>query len=86
MKLPRTDDVERKAREAGLSSGEKIGEMVQAEARRQRQTEWERLQAKLALVRADFLKANELLSEDEIQAMIDQWIDEAASNSLKRGS
>jgi len=77
VRLQLPEDVERKAREAGLFTGEKIGELIEAEVRRQRQEAWERLQAKLAPVQAAFREEYGHLSDDEVQAMIDQWIDEA---------
>lgn len=86
VKLQLPDDVERKAREAGLFTGEKIGELIEAEVRRQRQDAWERLQAKLAPVQSTFREDYGHLSEDEVQAMIDQWIDEPDATPDQRGS
>lgn len=37
VKLQLSEDVERKAREAGLFTGEKIAQMIEAEVQRQRQ-------------------------------------------------
>ncbi|MBL8152873.1 MAG: hypothetical protein JNM70_01715 [Anaerolineae bacterium] len=86
VKLQLSEDVERKAREAGLFTGEKIAQMIEAEVQRQRQAAWERLQAKLAPVQAAFREEYEHLSDDEVQAMIDQWIDEGDSIPDERGS
>lgn len=86
VKLQLPEDVERKAREAGLFTGEKIGELIEAEVRRQRKDAWERLQTKLAPVQAAFREEYGHLSDDEAQAMIDQWIDDADATPDKRGS
>jgi hypothetical protein len=86
VKLQLSEDVERKAREAGLFTGEKIGELIEAEVQRQRKEAWERLQAKLAPVHAAFQEEYGHLSDDEVQAMIDQWIDEADAAPDERSS
>ena len=86
VKLQLSEEVERKAREAGLFTGEKIGELIEAEVRRQRQEAWEQLQAKLAPVQAAFREEYGHLSDDEAQAMIDEWIDEADATPDQRGS
>lgn len=76
VKLQLTEDIERKAREAGLFTSEKISELIKAAVRRQQQEMWERLQAKLAPVQSTFREEYGHLSDADIQAMIDQWIDE----------
>lgn len=86
VKLQLPEDVERKAREAGLFTSEKIAQMIEAEVQRQRMEAWERLQAKLAPVQAAFREEYGHLSDDEVQAMIDQWIDEADATPDERSS
>jgi post-segregation antitoxin (ccd killing protein) len=84
LQLP--EDVERSAREAGLFTGEKLAQMIEAEVRRRRREAWERLQARLAPVQAAFREEHGHLSDDEVQTMIDQWIDEADTANDERHS
>ena len=75
LQLP--DDLEEKARAAGLLTSEKIVELIEAELERQRQAG-----AADALHIMDELSANlraeyAHLSEEEALDMLDQWIDEA---------
>lgn len=86
VKLQLPEDVERKAREAGLFTGEEIARMIEAEVQRQRHEAWEQLQAKLAPVQAAFREDYGHLSDEEAQSMIDQWIDEADTLSDEQGS
>ena len=86
VKLQLPEDIERKAREAGLFTSEKLSELIEAEVRRQRMEAWERLQARIGPVKAAFWEEYEHLSDDEIQAMIDQWIDEADATPDEPGS
>ena len=86
IKLQLSEDVARKAREAGLFTGEKIGELIEAEVRRQRREVWERLEAKLAGIQVDFREEYGNLSDDEVQTMIDQWIGEADATPDQHGS
>lgn len=74
-----SEDIEEKARAAGLLTGEKLSEMIEAELERQRQREeaGARLSRMMAVLSDDFRAEYGHLSEDEALAMIDQWIDEA---------
>jgi post-segregation antitoxin (ccd killing protein) len=74
LKLELSDDVKRKAREAGLFTSEKMSELIEAQVKRQRQEAWEQLQAKIAPVQAAFHEEFGHLSDDEVQTMIDQWV------------
>lgn len=70
-------DVEDAARSLGLLTSEKIAQMIEAEVQRQRREAWEHLQAMIAPVQAAFREEYGHLSDDEVQAMIDEWIHEA---------
>lgn len=82
MKLYLSEDVERKAREAGLFTGEKIGELIEAEIERQRKEAAARLTAITNQLQANFRAEYEHLTDEEAQALIDQWIDEADEESV----
>jgi post-segregation antitoxin (ccd killing protein) len=75
LQLP--EDVEEKARAAGLLTSEKIAELIEAELDRQRQEAWQRLSQIMDQVSANFRAEYAHLTDEEAQAMIDQWIDEA---------
>jgi hypothetical protein len=75
LQLP--EDVERKAREVGLLTGEKIGELIMAEIERQRREAAARLTNTMDKIHAHMRKKYGDLTDDEAQAMIDQWIAEA---------
>ncbi len=80
--LQLSEDVERKAREAGLFTGEKIGELIEAEIERQRKEAAARLTAITNQLQANFRAEYGDLTDEEAQALIDQWIDEADEESL----
>lgn len=69
-------DVEEQARSLGLLTSEKLAELIEAEVQRQRKAAWLALQALVAPVQAAFREEFGDLSDDDAQAMIDQWIDE----------
>ncbi len=77
VKLQLAEDVERKARAAGLFTSEKIGELITAEIERQREMAAEQLTTITDQLQANFRAEYGALSEAEAQALIDQWIDEA---------
>jgi F0F1-type ATP synthase membrane subunit b/b' len=80
LQLP--EDVERKAREAGLFTGEKIGELITAEIERQRKEAAARLTMMMEQLQANFRAEYGDLTDEEAQALIDQWIDEADDEIL----
>lgn len=82
VKLQLSEDVERKAREAGLFTGEKIGELITAEIERQRQEAAARLTVMMDQLQANFRAEYADLTDEEAQALIDQWIDEADEEIL----
>lgn len=82
VKLQLPEDVERKAREAGLFTGEKIGELITAEIERQRKEAAARLTVITDQLQANFRAEYGDLADEEAQALIDQWIDEADEEIL----
>jgi hypothetical protein len=79
LRLP--DDVADRARLLGLLTDEKLTELIEGEIWRKRQAAWAELRSMTEPVRADFRADYGHLSDDEAQAMIDQWIDEADEES-----
>ena len=77
IKLQLPEDVERKAREAGLFTGEKIGELIEAEIERQRKEAAAKLLDLMDKMHTHMREKYGDLTDDEAQAMIDQWIAEA---------
>jgi F0F1-type ATP synthase membrane subunit b/b' len=75
LQLP--EDIERKAREAGLFTGERIGELITAEIERQRREAAARLTDTMDKIHAHMRAKYGDLTDNEAQAMIDQWIIEA---------
>lgn len=75
LQLP--EDVERKAREVGLLTGEKIGELITAEIERQRREAAARLSDTMDKIHVHMREKYGDLTDDEAQAMINQWIAEA---------
>jgi hypothetical protein len=79
LRLP--DDVADRARSLGLLTDEKLIELIEVEIWRKRQAAWTELRAMTEPVRADFRAAYGHLSDEDAQAMIDQWIDESDEES-----
>jgi post-segregation antitoxin (ccd killing protein) len=88
LRLP--DEVAEQARSLGLLTDEKLTEMIEAEIWRKRQAAWAELRAMTEGLRADFRAEYGHLSDEEAQAMIDQWINESGQesdvNTAERGS
>lgn len=82
VKLQLSEDVERKARELGLFTGKKIGELITAEIERQRKEATARLTVITDQLQANFRSEYGNLTDEEAQALIDQWIDEADEEIL----
>lgn len=82
LQLP--EDVERKAREAGLLTGEKIGELITAEIERQRREAAVHLTMISDQLQANLRAEYGDLTEDEAQALIDQWIAEADDGIMQQ--
>lgn len=68
------EDVVQKARQDGLLTGEKIAELITAEIERRRDAAAERLRVITEQLQANFRAEYGDLSEDEAQAIIDQWL------------
>lgn len=79
VRLP--DELTEQARSLGLLTDEKLAEMIRAEIWRKRQAAWTELKEMLEPVQMDFRAEFGTLDEDEAQAMIDQWIEEAGHES-----
>lgn len=77
VRLQLPEDVARKAQETGLLTGEKIGELITAEIERQRQEAAARLTVITEQLQANFRAEYGDLTDEEAQAVIDQWLDEA---------
>lgn len=82
VKLQLPEDVERKAREAGLFTGEKIGELITAEIERRRKEAAARLAVIMDQLQANFRAEYGDLTDEEAQTLIDRWIDEADEEIL----
>jgi post-segregation antitoxin (ccd killing protein) len=74
VELPK--ELEEKARAAGLLTSEKLAALIEAEVERQRQEAWERLSEAMDKVSASFRAKFGHLTDEEAQAMIDQWLHE----------
>lgn len=75
LQLP--EDIEEKARAAGLLTSEKIAESIEAELNRQREEAWQNLSQTMDQISANFRAEYPDLTDEDAQAMIDQWIREA---------
>jgi hypothetical protein len=75
VQLP--EAVEEKARAAGLLTSEKIGELIEAELERQRQSATVETLEMMDRVSAKFRAEYSHLTEDEALEMLNEWIDEA---------
>lgn len=82
VKLQLPEGVGRKARELGLFTGEKIGELIIAEIERQRKKAAVRLTVITDQLQANFRAEYGDLTDEEARALIDQWIDEADEEIL----
>ncbi len=81
VKLRLPEDVEQKAREAGLFTGEKIGELIMAEIERRRKEAAVRLRDTMGKLSSFMQEEYGDLSEDEAQALLNQWINESDDES-----
>jgi F0F1-type ATP synthase membrane subunit b/b' len=77
VQLQLSEDVMRKARESGLLTSEKISELISAEIERRRKEAAARLSVMMEQLQANFRAEYGDLTDDEAQALIDQWIAEA---------
>jgi hypothetical protein len=75
LQLP--EDVEQKGREAGLFTDERIGELITAGIERQRREAATSLGKTMEKIHAHMREKYGDLTDDGVQAMIDQWIAEA---------
>lgn len=82
LQLP--EDVERKAHETGLLTGEKISELITAEIERQRREAAVRLTMISDQLQANLRAEYGDLTDDEAQALIDQWIAEADDEIMQQ--
>lgn len=83
LRLP--DEVAEQARSLGLLTDEKLTEMIEAEIWRKRQAAWAELKEMTEGLRADFRAEYGHLSDEEAQAMIDQWMHESDEESSTHG-
>lgn len=83
LRLP--DKVAEQARLLGLLTDEKLTEIIEAEIWRKRQAAWQELKEMTEPLRADFHAEYGHLSDEEAQAMIDQWINESDEESSPHG-
>ncbi|MFQ3659286.1 MAG: hypothetical protein SNJ54_10090 [Anaerolineae bacterium] len=81
VKLRLPEDVEQKAREAGLFTSEKIAELITAEIERRRTEAAVRLRDTMDKLSSLMQEEYGDLSEDEAQALLNQWINEADDES-----
>jgi F0F1-type ATP synthase membrane subunit b/b' len=79
FRLP--EDVVQRARLDGLLTGEKIAELIMAEIDRRREAAAARLVTISEQLQANFRAEYGDLTDDEAQALIDQWIEEADEQS-----
>ena len=77
VELQLSEDVMRKAREDGLLTDEGLAELITAEIERRRQEAAARLLALMDKMHAHMREKYGDLTDEEAQAMIDQWIAEA---------
>lgn len=83
LQLPK--EVAQQARESGLLTGEKIGELITAELERRRREAAARVGNMMDTVSAHMRAKYGDLSDEEAQAMIDAWIDEADEDGTLQG-
>jgi hypothetical protein len=72
--------IEEEARSLGLLSSERLAQMIEAEVQRERKAAWKRLQDVVAPVQTAFQKEYVHLNDDQVQAMIDTWIDDESND------
>jgi len=75
------ENVEEKARAAGLLTGEKIFELIEAELKRKRQEAGERLTKMMDEISTAFRADYGHLTDEEAMEMIAQWGDEAVNDA-----
>ena len=78
-------DVERKARDAGLLTSETITAWIESELERKRREAAANLTVMMDKLQANFRAQYGDLTEEEAQAMIDEWIDEADEEIASKG-
>jgi len=87
LRLP--DEVAEQAKRLGLLTDEKLTAIIEAEIWRKQQAAWKELKAMTDPLRADFHAEYGHLDDEEVQAMINLWINEADGesdvNDLERG-
>ena len=79
-----SEEVIEKARNAGLLTSEKITELLEAEIKRQRKDALDQFLETSKLLEASMREQYGNLSDEEAQALIDQWIDEARAEQNDR--
>ena len=77
VRLQLSEYVVQKAREDGLLTDEGLAELITAEIERRRKEAAARLSVMMEQLQANFRAEYGDLTDDEAQALIDQWIDEA---------
>jgi F0F1-type ATP synthase membrane subunit b/b' len=85
VRLQLSEDVVQKAREDGRLTGEKIAELITAEIERRRKEAAARLTVIMDQLQANFRVEYGDLPDDEVQVLIDQWIDEADEETTHQG-
>ncbi|MBL8132013.1 MAG: hypothetical protein JNL42_09155 [Anaerolineae bacterium] len=76
LRLQLSEDVVQKARESGLLTDEKIGELITAEVERRRSEAAARLRDTMDQLSALMREEYGDLSEEEAQALLSQWLSE----------
>jgi len=77
VRLQLSEYVVQKAREDGLLTDEGLAELITEEIERRRKEAAARLSVMMEQLQANFRAEYGDLTDDEAQALIDQWIDEA---------
>ncbi len=75
------ENIEQKARAAGLLTNEKVFELIEAELERKRKESWKRLQTMMDDISTAFRADYCHLTDEEAMEMIAQWGDEATNDA-----
>jgi len=80
------ENIEQKARAAGLLTSEKVFELIEAELERKREESWKRLQTMMDDISTAFRADYGHLTDDEAMEMIAQWADEEDEEENPQGT